>query len=81
MFGRQLAYCAVTAGSGRLKIRKNLLAVAYRAKSLGKLRCDGCDMPMVSPTIAQIATVGKVDAESWQNPPNLDNQFLHGWMW
>jgi hypothetical protein len=35
------------------------------------------DMPTVAPTIARIATVGKVEAESWQNPLNLDNQFLH----
>jgi hypothetical protein len=34
-------------------------------------------MPMITSTIAQIAIVGKVDAESWQNLPNLDNQFLH----
>jgi hypothetical protein len=38
-------------------------------------------MPTVTLTIASIATVSKVDAESWQNPPNLDNQFLHQWMW
>jgi hypothetical protein len=30
--------------------------------------------------IARIATVSKVEAQSWQNPPNLDNQFLHRWM-
>jgi hypothetical protein len=81
MFGQPLAYHAVTAGSGRIKIRQNLLAVAYRPKSLGKSRCDGRDMPMVAPTIARIATVGEVEAESWQNPPNLNNQFLHRWMW
>jgi hypothetical protein len=34
-------------------------------------------MPMVAKTIARIATVGEVEAESWNNPPNLDNQFLH----
>jgi hypothetical protein len=59
----------------------NLPAVAYQAKSLGKSHCDGSDMPTVVPTIAQIATVGKIDAKSWQNLPNLDNQFLHPWMW
>jgi hypothetical protein len=26
---------------------------------------------------AQYATVGEVEAESLQNPPNLENQFLH----
>jgi hypothetical protein len=77
MFGRPLAYRAVTAGPGWIKIRQNLLAVAYRAKSLSNSRCDDCNMPTVAPTIARIATVGKVDAESWQNPPNLDSQFLH----
>jgi hypothetical protein len=30
---------------------------------------------------SQIATVGKLKAESWQNPLILDNQFLHRWMW
>jgi hypothetical protein len=34
MFGRPLAYCAVTARSDRLQIRQNLPAVAYQAKSL-----------------------------------------------
>jgi hypothetical protein len=67
MFGRPLAYHAVTAGSGSIKIRQNLLAVAYR--SLDKSRCDGRDMP----TIAQISIVSKIEAESWLNPPNLDN--------
>jgi hypothetical protein len=77
MFGRLLAYRTVTAGLGHIKSRQNLLAVAYHAKSLGKSCCDGRNMPMVAPTIVRIATVGKVEAESWQNPVNLDNQFLH----
>jgi hypothetical protein len=64
-----------------MKFRQNLLAVAYQKKSLGKSYCDGSNMPTVVPTIARIATVGIVEAESWQNPPNLDNQFLHRWMW
>jgi hypothetical protein len=81
MFGQPLAYRIVTAGSGCIKIRQNLPAVAYRAKSLGKSHCDSRDMPTVAPTIARIATVSKVEAESWQNPLNLDNQFLHRWMW
>jgi hypothetical protein len=34
----------------------------------------------VAPTIARIATVGELEAESWQNPPDLENQFLHQWM-
>jgi hypothetical protein len=67
----------VTAGLGDIKIHQNLPAVAYRAKSLGKSLCDIPDMPTVAPTIARIATVGKVEAKSWQNSPNLDNQFLH----
>jgi hypothetical protein len=33
-------------------------------------------MPTVAPAIKQIATEGKVEAKSWQNLPNLDNQFL-----
>jgi hypothetical protein len=37
-------------------------------------------MPTVSPTIAQSATVGKLDAELWQNPPDLVNHFSHRWM-
>jgi hypothetical protein len=32
-------------------------------------------------TIAGIATVGELEAESWQNPPDLENQFLHRRMW
>jgi hypothetical protein len=62
------------------KIRQNLPAVAYRAKSLGKSLCDGCDMPKVAPTIARIATIGEFEAELWQNPPDLENQLLHLWM-
>jgi hypothetical protein len=80
MFGRPLAY-RVMAGSGHIKIRQNLLAVAYRAKSIDKSCFDSRDMPMVAPTIVHIATVREVAAESWQNLPNLDNQFLHRWMW
>jgi hypothetical protein len=34
-------------------------------------------MPTVAPNIARIATVGELEAESWQNPPDLENQFLH----
>jgi hypothetical protein len=48
---------------GRSKICQNLLSVAYQAKLLGILRYDGCDMPMVTPTIVQMATVGKLEAE------------------
>jgi hypothetical protein len=77
MFRRPLAYRAVTAGSGRTKIRQNLPAVASLSKSLGKSRCDVRNMSTVAPTIERIATVGKIEAELWQNPPNLDNQFLH----
>jgi hypothetical protein len=78
---RALTYRAVTARSARIKICQNLPAMAFWAKSLGKSRCDGHDMPTVAPTIARIATVGKVEAESWHIPPNLDNQFLHRWMY
>jgi hypothetical protein len=67
------AYHAVTTGSGHIKICQNLPAVANQLKSLGKSRCDGRDMPTVAPIIEQIATVGKVEAESWQNPANLDS--------
>jgi hypothetical protein len=44
--------------------RKNLPAVAYRAKSLGISRYDGKDMQMVAPSTVRIATVGEVEAES-----------------
>jgi hypothetical protein len=37
-------------------------------------------MPTVAPTIARIATVGELEAESWQNAPDLENQFLHLWI-
>jgi hypothetical protein len=49
---------------GRSKICQNLPAVAYRAKPLGILRCDGHDMPTVAPTIVGMATVGELEAES-----------------
>jgi hypothetical protein len=38
-------------------------------------------MPTVAPTIARIVTVGELEAESWKNPPDLKNQFLHRRMW
>jgi hypothetical protein len=62
------------------KIRQNLPAVAYCGKPLGPTvgisRTSQCDMP----TIAQSATVGKLEAELWQNPLDLENQLLHLWM-
>jgi hypothetical protein len=45
---------------GRSKIRQNLLAVTYRAKPLGISRCDGHNMPTITPTIVRMATVGKL---------------------
>jgi hypothetical protein len=66
------------------KIRQNLPAVAYRRKPLwptvGISRMSQRDMPTVGQTIARSATVGKLEAESWQNPPDLENQLLHLWM-
>jgi hypothetical protein len=57
------------------KIRQNLPAVAYRGKPLGptvgKSRMSQRDMPTVGQTIARSATVGKLEAELWQNPPDL----------
>jgi hypothetical protein len=75
------ATVGISSCNGRVRSYKNLPAVAYRAKALGKSHGDGRDMPKVAPTITRIATVGKVEAESWQNPQNLDNQFSHRWMW
>jgi hypothetical protein len=64
---------------------QNLLAVACRAKPLGptvgKSRTSQRDMPTVGPTIARSATVGKLDAELQENPPDLVSQFSHRWMW
>jgi hypothetical protein len=57
------------------KIRQNLPAVAYRAK-----RPSQRDMPTVAPTFVRIVTVGELQAKSWQNPPDLESQFLHRWM-
>jgi hypothetical protein len=37
-------------------------------------------MPTVSQAIARSSTVGKLEAESWQNLPDLENQLLHLWM-
>jgi hypothetical protein len=51
-------------------------AVAYQAKPFGISRCDGRDMPTVAPTFVRIATVGELQAESRQNPPDLENQFI-----
>jgi hypothetical protein len=65
---------------GCSKIRQNLPDVAYRAKPLGISLCDGSDMPIVVPTIVQMATVRELEVESYQNPPDLKNKFLHQWM-
>jgi hypothetical protein len=66
------------------KIRQNLPAVAYRGKPLGPTvgisRTAQRDMPTIGQTIVRSATVGKLDAESWQNPLDLENQLLHLWM-
>jgi hypothetical protein len=45
---------------GRNKICQNLPAVGYRAKPLGILRFDDCNMPMVIPTNVRMATVSKI---------------------
>jgi hypothetical protein len=45
--------------------------MAYQAKPLGILRCDGHDMPMVATTIVRMATVSELEAKSQQNPPDL----------
>jgi hypothetical protein len=47
---------------GHSKIRQNLLAVAYQAKSLGISWCDGRDMPTVAPAIVQMAKVSELEA-------------------
>jgi hypothetical protein len=57
--------------------RKNLPFVAYRAKPFGILCCDSRDMPTLAPTCVQIDTVDELQAESWQNLLDLENQFLH----
>jgi hypothetical protein len=44
-------------------------------KVLGKSRCVGRDMATVAPNIARIATVGELEARSWQNPPDLKTLF------
>jgi hypothetical protein len=85
-----LALCATvwaTIGisrSAQKKIRKNLPAVAYCGKPLGQTigisRMSQRDLPTVSQTIVRSATVVKLEAESWQNPPDLENQLLHLWM-
>jgi hypothetical protein len=68
---------------GTEKTRQNLPAVAYRGKPLGLtvgiLWTAQREMPTVGPTIAQSATVGKLDDKS--NPPDLVNQVSHRWMW
>jgi hypothetical protein len=52
--------------TGHSEIHQKMLAETYRAKRLGILRCDGCDMPTVTPTIVgmALATVGELEAES-----------------
>jgi hypothetical protein len=84
---RFLALCATvwaTVGISRTaqeKTCQNLPAVAYRGKPLGPTvgisRTAQHNMPMVGPTIVLSAIVGKLDAESYQNPPDLVNQFSH----
>jgi hypothetical protein len=53
---------------GTEKTRQNLPAVAYLGKPLGPTigisRTALRDMPTLGPTMAQSATVGKLDAES-----------------
>jgi hypothetical protein len=66
--------------AGIEKTPPNSAGCAYRAKPLGISRCDILDMPTVGPTIAHSASVGKLDAESYQNPLDLVNQFSHRWM-
>jgi hypothetical protein len=78
--GRHSAICQIDLKPAPSKIRQNLAAVAYPAKPFGISHCDGRDMPTVTPTFVQIATVGELEAESWQNPPDLENQLLHQWM-
>jgi hypothetical protein len=45
------------------KILQKLLGVAYQAKSLGILGCDGRAMPTFDPTILRMATIGKLEAK------------------
>jgi hypothetical protein len=45
--------------------------------TVGISRTAKPDMPTVGSTIARTATVGKLDAESLQNPPDLVNHFSH----
>jgi hypothetical protein len=52
------------ASVGNSKIRQNLPAVAYRAKSLGISRCEGPNITTVAQLFSRIATVGEVEAES-----------------
>jgi hypothetical protein len=87
---RFLALCATVwatvgiAQTAQKKICQNLLAVAYRGKPLGPTvgisQTSQRDMPTVSQAIARSSTVGKLEAESWQNLPDLENQLLHLWM-
>jgi hypothetical protein len=82
MFGRPLAYRAVTAGSGRIKIRQNPQAVAYRIRRSSLANCAvAAAICQRSPQPLRELPVGEVVAESWQNPQNLGNQFLHRWVW
>jgi hypothetical protein len=74
------AICQIDLKPAPGKIRQNLLAVAYRAKPFGISHCNARNMPKVAPTFVRIVTVGELQAKSWQNPPNLENQFLHRWM-
>jgi hypothetical protein len=66
------------------KSHQNLPAVAYRGKPLGPTvgisRTSQRDMPTVGQNIARSATVSKLEAELWQNQPDLENQLLHLWM-
>jgi hypothetical protein len=39
-----------------------------------------CDMTTVAPTTAVPTLANGLDAESLQNPPDLENLFLHRWM-
>jgi hypothetical protein len=71
------------------KIDHRLVAVRTKNKmvNVGSLHYCLCDLGISQPPqhdmprdFARYAKVGEVDTEASQNPPDLENLFLHRWM-
>jgi hypothetical protein len=60
-----------------VRTKNKMASVGSSRNSCMTIGISQLDMPT---EFARYATVGEVDAESWQNPPDLENQFLYRWI-